>query len=323
MIANNFSRLPYEACLIPNLPEEIQHRVRDIGNYVVRPLYMLLAVMAFVCNALICITVARTKSLQRPSLLMLCSLSVTDLIYALFPLYMGIKTVLSENMCVGTLDPEERAINVLCSLATLGTLAVISRDRYLAVTKPWWYRSHMNTSRAVKMSCTPWLMSVVLTLVQTVHFVYKFDSVYKYLAYAIPLVYYCFCSFIIIISHLGIYFKKPPEVGIREIQAVMKREKKSAATIRLILLVLLLTFLPALLWPIVLGLKEIENIRPYRPFIVFLFIVNAVANPLLNFGRNKDMRRAIRGLLSCFQHVEQQQQQLQQQQQQQQQKQQQ
>ena len=309
MIANNFSRLPHEACLIPNLPEEIQHRLRDMTNYVVRPLYMLLAVMAFVCNALICITVARTKSLQRrPSLLMLCSLSVTDLIYALFSLYMGVKTALSEHMCLDSPDPKERAINTLCILATLGTLAVISGDRYLAVTKPWWYRNHVNTSRAIKMSCTPWLISVVITLVYTVYFVYGFDRVYKYLAYAIPLVYYFICSFIIIFSHLGMYFKKPPAVGIREMQAVMKREKKSAATIRLMLLVLLLTFLPALLWPIVLGLKGIENIRPYRPFMFFLFIVDTVTNPLLNFGRNKDMRRAIRGLLSCFQHVEQRQQ---------------
>ena len=305
MFPNNFTRLPYEACLIPNLPEETQHRVRDIGNYVVRPLYMLLAVIAFVCNALICITVARARSLHRPSLLMMCSLAVTDLIYALFSLYMGIKTVLREHMCLDTVEPEERAMNVLCSLATLGMIAVISRDRYLAVIKPWWYRNHVTKARAIKTFCIPWLISVVLTLAHMVFFVFKFDGGYKQLVRVISLVYYLICFVIIIFSHLGIYFKKPPEVGIREIQAVMKREKKSAATVRLILLVLLLTFLPALLWPIALGLMGIENNGPYRPFMFFLFVVDTVANPLLNFGRSKDMRRAIRVLLRCFQHVEQ------------------
>ena len=303
MYSDNFSRLPYEACLIPNLSEEIQHQVRDISNYVVRPLYMLFAVMAFVCNALICVTVARTKSLQRPSLLTLCSLSVTDLIYALFSLYMGIKTILSEPMCLGKAGPEERAMNVLSSLATLGTLAVISRDRYLAVTKPWWYRSHVNKSRAIKISCIPWVISVALTLVHIVYFVFKFNGGHKQLAHTLPLVYYCVCFIIIVFSHLGIYFKKSPEVGIGDIQAVMKREKKSAATIRLILLVLLLTFLPALLWPIVLGLKGIDNVGPYRPFISFLFTVDTLVNPLLNFGRSKDMRRAIKGLFRCYQHA--------------------
>lgn len=69
MITNKFSNLPYEECLIINLPKEIQHRVRDIGNYVVRPLEMSLAVMSCILNALVCVTVARTKSLQRPPLL--------------------------------------------------------------------------------------------------------------------------------------------------------------------------------------------------------------------------------------------------------------
>ena len=319
MNANNFSCLPYDACLILNLPEEIQHQVRDISNYVVRPLYMLFAAMAFVCDALICIIVARTKSLQRPSLLTLCSLSVTDMIYALFSLYMGIKTVLSEHMCLGKAGPEERAMNVLSSLATLGTLAVISRDRYLAVTKPWWYRSHVNTSRVIKISCIPWIISVALTLVHIIHFVYKFDGVYKQLAHTIPLVYYCICFIIIIFSHRGIYFRKSPTVGISEIQAVINREKKSAATIRLILLVLLLTFLPALLWPIDLGLKGIDNVGPYRPFISFLFTVDALVNPLLNFGCSKDMRIAVKSLFRCYQHVQPQRQQQQQQQHQQQQ----
>ena len=93
-------------------------------------------------------------------------------------------------------------------------------------------------------------------------------------------------------------------VGIREIQAVMKREKKSAATIRLILLILLLTFLPALLWQIVLKLQGVESLEPYRPFTSALYTLNALVNPLMNFGRNKDVRRALRGLLGCFQNVQ-------------------
>ena len=218
-------------------------------------------------------------------------------------------------MCLGDLGLIDTAIFILCMLATLGTLAVISRDRYLAVTKPWWYRYHVNTSRAIKMSSIPWIISVVITL--TVCYVpYKFEGEFKHVVHTISLVYYFFGFVIIIFSHLGIYFKKTPVVGIREMQAVRKREKKSAATIiiRFILLVLLLTFLPALLWQIVLKLKGIESLEPYLPFTYLLFTLNAFVNPLLNFGRNKDMRRALRGLLWCFQNEQQQQHQQQQQQ---------
>ena len=182
MTANNFSRLSYEACIIPNPPEEIQHRVRDTANYVVQPLKMLFAIVAFVCNSLICVTVARTKSLQRPSLLMLCSLAVTDLIQGLFALYMSIKTVLSEHMCISSVDTKEYAMGQLSSLATLIALAVISRDRFLAVKKPWWYRNHVTKSRAIEMSCMPWLICVVIALAHV------FDHGYKHLVRTIPLV---------------------------------------------------------------------------------------------------------------------------------------
>ena len=307
MISNNFSRFPYEECLMPNLPEEIQHRVRDMANYVVRPLDMLLAFMSLVFNALICIIVARTKSLQRPSMLMLCSLSVTDLIYSQFSLYVNIKTVLIEHKCLPNLGYVDIIMYLLCSGATLGTLAVISRDRYLAVTKPFWYRSHVTKSSAIKMSCLPWLISVVLTLGHVIYDVYKFDRGYtSFVQGVVFLVYYCICSIIIIFSHVGLYFKKPrlPIETITEIQGVMKREKKSAATIRWILLVLLFTFMPAFWWPIVLSMKGTESFGPYRPFHSILYTVNGFVNPLLNFGRNKEMRRALRGLLSCFQQVQ-------------------
>ena len=195
----------------------------------------------------------------------------------------------------------------LSSLATLGTLAVISRDRYLAVTKPFWYRNHVTKSRAIKMSCIPWLISVVLILGHVFYVIYKFDSGFMSLVHgAAFLVYYCICFIIIIFSHLGIYFKKQPIDTIREIHVVMKREKKLAATIRWILLVLLLTFMPAFWSPVVLTMKGVENFGAYRPYYFILYTVNGFLNPLLNFGRNKEMRRALRGLFRCFQHVQQQ-----------------
>ena len=122
----NFSQLPYHACLIPNIPEHIQHQVRDITNYAVRPLGMLMAAMSFVCNTLVVLTVARSQSLRQPSLLMLCSLSITDVIFAIHAL---VRDAL---------------------ITTRSILTMISRDRYLAVSKPSWYRNHMTQSRAFK-----------------------------------------------------------------------------------------------------------------------------------------------------------------------------
>ena len=114
----------------------------------------------------------------------------------------------------------------LCSPATLGILAVISGDRYFAVTKLLWYRNHLTTSRALKMSCIPWLISVVITLVHVFYFVFKFDGEHQPLVHATSLLYYCICFMIIIFSHLGIYFKKHPIADIREIQPGGNEERK-------------------------------------------------------------------------------------------------
>ena len=106
--------------------------------------------------------VARTKSLQYPSMVMMCSLEVTDIMFPLYSLYRYIEVFTHEHKCpTSHAHPLYFAISGLCTMATLGNLAVISRDRYLAVRGPAWYRNHMKISRAFKTVCLPWLISVV------------------------------------------------------------------------------------------------------------------------------------------------------------------
>ena len=150
MEAQNPSQHPEKACLIAGLSSNVQHEILNIGNYVFRPLSFILAFFAFVFNTLVIIAVARTKSPQYPS--MMCSLAVTDIIFPLYSLYRYIEVFTHEHMC-----PTSHAhpglyfaVSGLCTLGTLGNLAVLSRDRYLSVRRPVWYRNHMKISRAFK-----------------------------------------------------------------------------------------------------------------------------------------------------------------------------
>lgn len=81
--------------------------------------------------------------------------------------------------------------------------------------------------------------------------------------------------------------------------ATLRREQKLAKTVGLILLVLCFTFLPALISPLVfatLGFSELE-FGSFNPFIVVFVTLNGLLNPLLNYGRNSDVRRAVRQLI--------------------------
>ena len=301
MVTANSSHLPYEACLIANLPTTIQLLVRDISNHFVRPLNVLLAVLSFVCNALVIITVARTKSLQRPPLLMLSSLAVTDLTFSQYSLFRIIEVLAHEHMCPSG-SPEKSTMAVLCNLATLGTLATISRDRFVAVRDPWWYRNHVTKSRAFKMMSAPWLMSVVIAFV--FYLSYKLEGGFKPLGQITCLLFYVICFFVITFSYLGMVCKKNPPEEVHQMRAILEREKRLAFTVALILLVLLLTFLPAVLCPIVLYVKGIKNIQAFSAFFAFSLQLNALLNPLLNFGRNKDMRRGVRDLFKGYTEVQ-------------------
>ena len=87
MAAQNSNRFPSQACLIADLSSDVQHQILNIGNYVFRPLNFILAFLAFVFNTLVIIAVARTKSLQYPAMVMMCSLARTDIIFPLYSMY--------------------------------------------------------------------------------------------------------------------------------------------------------------------------------------------------------------------------------------------
>ena len=86
-------------------------------------------------------------------------------------------------------------------------------------------------------------------------------------------------------------------------RAVLRREKQIANTVGLILLVLCLTLLPAMTGPFVFFIFHIgfrpEDTTPLRPFYYIFATLNGLLNPILNYGRNIDVRRAVRSLIRC------------------------
>ena len=97
---------------------------------------------------------------------MLCSLSISDLIWALFTVVKNTSTFVHPYMCLEE-SLEKTCFAILCYLATLSNLAMISRDRYLAVSRPTWYRNHVRRSRTrvVKTILLTWFSSLFITLI--------------------------------------------------------------------------------------------------------------------------------------------------------------
>ena len=101
-----------------------------------------------------------------------------------------------------------------------------------------------------------------------------------------------------------IYFRKTVEVGNPN-DALLKREKRLTNTVAGILLILVLTYFPAFLVPFVLSAKGLyKNSLSFRPFYAVFIQFNGVLNPLLSFGRSRNMRKAVRDLFKCSSQVQ-------------------
>ena len=293
----NSSQLPYHACLISNIPEQIQHQVRDITNYAVRPLGMLMATMSFVCNTLVVLTVARSQSLRQPSLLMLCSLSITDVILAVHALVRDVLIMSDPHLCSEPFKEEVSYLGILCYLATLSNLSMISRDRYLAVNKPSWYRNHMTRSRAFKGIILSWMASTMATLsVFTLAKTGFSDKPF----FIVIFLFYVICFFMIVFNYVRFLIANRRNTRIlgRNMRSVIEREKKMNRVVSVILLCFLFSFMPALISPVILVAISMP-LDAFRTFNMLFMTMNGLLNPVLNYGRNKDMRRAMLKMLKC------------------------
>ena len=290
--------LPNQQCIFTSLPE---HSLHDVTNLVVLPLDTLLALLSVTCNSVILVAILRTPSIQNPSLLLLCSLSTTDVIWAIFSAIHNTKSFILNNICPKALFKEEFFVVVLCLFSALGNLAVISCDRLLAVNNPWWYRSHATRSHAFKQITLVWVIALTFSGIGAG----QRQNESPLLWYLGSVFFVCY-ALTIIDCYIGVLtancrYRASMHLHGGPTRTVLRREKKVAKTVGLILLVLSLTVLPAMISPIVLlnfGFSR-ADIIPLRPFHFICVTLNGLLNPLLNYGRNDDVRRVVRRLLRC------------------------
>ena len=289
---------PYQQCLFPSISQAVQHTLRDFTNFAIIPIDFLLAIMSLVGNLLVLTAVVRTRSLQHPTILLMCNLSVTDLLWAVFTIVRNVMRVTHDHFCPEQIGLEPVFV-VLCVMSILGNLAIISRDRHLAVTKPWWYRCHLTRSSVVKKTSALWIFSVIMAILCHPKI---YLPAHRFALIIVASLFQLVCITVMVSSYAGIFIANRLHTKNMQRQRghvlVFEREKKLTNRIGLTLAVLFCTSLPALLSPLVLvimGYSKSEFI-PFRPFYSLFISLNGLLNPLLNYGRNETVRRAVRGL---------------------------
>ena len=271
---------------------------------------MLLALLSMTCNCLVLTAILRTRSLQHPSLLLLGSLSITDVLWAIFTIVKNTVTFTLEDFCPEELGATGQGVAVLCMISTLGNLAIISRDRFLAVSKPWRYRHRATRSRVVRETSVIWSLSLIMAGIVACGVYFPLVA---FLSRVVGTLLYALYILITICSYVGIFIANRRHRTTMnqhggQTLATLQHEKKLANTVGLLLIVLCFTFLPALIAPLALIIAGYSSfgLIPFRPFYHVFVTLNGFLNPLLNYGRNGDVRRAVRGLIrrpQCIQRI--------------------
>ena len=281
-------------CFIPTLSEETQCWVQNISKHVILPIAIVFCVASIVANTLLVYNVTRTRSLQQPPMIMMCSLAITDIVSSTNPFTRLIEKMVHPDKCPG-LSAERETIFMLSALATVSNMAAISRERNMAVTKPLWYRTHVTRAHAVMLASISWIISVLMTgqwYIGKAHFP-KFSLF-------LPVLFCSVCAFVIFFSYLGIFCQKTANQEVMHLRVTLEREKRMANTLALILLSFLAVFLPSLIFPIILHLKGIRrNLSSVDTSLAFLHALNGFLDPVLYFARNKVMRTILRRQINC------------------------
>ena len=81
-------------------------------------------------------------------------------------------------------------------------------------------------------------------------------------------------------------------------RSVVEREKKMNRVVSVILLCFLFSCMPALTSPVILVAIRMP-LDAFRTFNMLLITINGLLNPVLNYGRNRDLRTAMLKMLKC------------------------
>ena len=248
-------------------------------------------------NVLVLAAVWRNPSLRTPSIILQCSLAVSDLLVGLLALPLDIAvalTPLSQVSSDSRLSQARLVLTIQLCCVSLDTMTAISVDRYLALRYHMRYPNLMTSKRATCVAATFWCKNVILSLLS----IWKKNTILL-----VAVVFVALCLFISSITYNAIYrivrhhqhqihAQQQAVQSMNAEQNLKIQAKKRAANTFIYYICLVLCYFPeAVSFLIWMTYKEHWNIR-WR-FADTILFMNSAINPFLYFWRNREVREEV------------------------------
>ena len=297
-------------CFSSGIAVTLQFHFFYYYNFFLKPIIILLGLWCFLSNGLVLIAILRGRRLRmRPGFLLLCSLTLTDVVWGgmVTPMYVRFRfmELISGKACANRSDsPLTEASFFLCLFSTLGNLGVMSSDRYLAVTRPMWYKTTVTMQHAIFACGGVWLTSISMVILRQVN-VLPYKAV-KYFEACFVILFSCLVIAVQILTLVTLRKHNNAVAQVMEESARVNPatannavERQLTATTRHVVSLLALLIIPT---AFSVGLSQILQVKA-KMFVGPLFFPFATLcsgiNPVLYYRGNSQIKDGITKLVKC------------------------
>ena len=272
---------------------------------------LLMSACTIFLNVLVMIAVKTSPRLKTNCNMLLASLAGTDLMTGAIgqPLTvtkqihrLGGSSVDSYSVCL-----LEGAVTITSVTASIQHLALLSIERYLAIMHPYKYPEIITKHRLVASAVTVWsvaALTTVLTYIFSLNNV--FNSVFRVFLIVASISILIFCQIAVYREARSQMLKIASQQISTEARETFLKENKALNTTRIVIGVVLLSFVPLFLFRLFmmpfLSSPAMKFVMEYA--FRSLALCNSVCNPLIYCARNKEFRKAFKRLLCKQSHLQ-------------------
>jgi len=251
-----------------------------------------LMILAIIGNTLVLVAILRAYSLLPPSITLLCSLAMSDLLVGLVlqPLY--IANALTGNSTLK--QAFNTTVFAVCGVSLL-SMAVISVDRFLALHYHMRYPRLMTTRRAIYTTATLWIIVFLLSFLTfwTINAYYLASAVSILICLLVSTVCYIKIYFIVKQHHLQIHTQQQAvESNATDINQTMLRSTKSVKSTFIYYTVMISCYTPVFVAMAILFISP-SHWNEGWTFADTVVFMNSSINPVLYCWRLRQLRTAV------------------------------
>ena len=273
-------------------------------------------------NALVIFAVATRRRLQTNSNILLACLASTDLLAGIFvqplAIAMGLKRLLGVGPFCGTVEKSRAVAFVVVCFSSLNHLVLVTINQYIAIRHSLRYHEIV-TKRRLKSSQLLFCSTITLFIaIQDIVLAAIDSKTTIFLVYinVRTIIFYTICSIgiAVIIYTYGYIFLETRRQNKRihteqlthEEAKKMKKDKKTANTLAILLGALSLSYLPIITGFLFIGGTKASVTEPRLLTLVLIWcstfvMLGSLVNPVIYCWRIKELRRVFLEILHCRQ----------------------